>query len=176
MTADSPLPTVAGSTAGAARDHQPVTVLDAISHAPDNSAWALPPCSSYTSALPRPCSTHGCRAATSCPALLCPSPAADPWARNCRDSPTPSSSVPSTVKCSSLTKPCARACSTTASNNRCDTSPCSKRSRFLLNTVGSHAASSIPSPSKLSVTAKLKTSAPSRRLPSLVLFLLRNEL
>src|SRR5664280_1624989 len=43
-----------------------------------------------------------------------------------------SNSVPSTVKCSSLSKLCARACSTTATSKRCDTSPCSKRSRFLV--------------------------------------------
>ena len=57
-----------------------------------------------------------------------------------------SSSVPSTVKCSSLSKPWARACSTTAISKRCDTSPCSRRSRFLLYTVASHTPSSIASP------------------------------
>src|SRR5271165_4202945 len=57
-----------------------------------------------------------------------------------------SSRVASTIKCSPLSGLGARACSTTASSKRCDTSPASRRSRFLLNTVVSQAASSIPSP------------------------------
>ena len=55
-------------------------------------------------------------------------------------------SVASTVKCSSLNSSCARACSTMATSNRCDTSPCISRSRFLVNTVASHTASSEFSP------------------------------
>src|SRR6266849_1033448 len=55
-------------------------------------------------------------------------------------------SVPSTVKCSSLSKPPDRACFTTACKNFCEISPASSRSRFLVNTVTSHTASSISSP------------------------------
>src|SRR5450432_3882259 len=53
-----------------------------------------------------------------------------------------SSSVPSTVKCSSEVKPFARACSTTCPRNCFATSASNSRSRFLVNTVGSPTSSS----------------------------------
>jgi hypothetical protein len=52
-------------------------------------------------------------------------------------------SVPSTLKCSSDVRLAASACSRIRSKNFCATSPSIKRSRFLLNTVGSHTGSSI---------------------------------
>jgi hypothetical protein len=49
-----------------------------------------------------------------------------------------SSSVPSTLKCSSDVHPFYRACPTTRARNSLATSASSNRSRFLVNTVASH--------------------------------------
>ncbi len=53
---------------------------------------------------------------------------------------------PSTVKCSSESNRRPRACPTTSSKNARAMSPSSKRSRFLVNVVGVHTASSMPRP------------------------------
>src|SRR5207248_1762684 len=55
-------------------------------------------------------------------------------------------SVPSTVKCSSESRPRGRACTSTAVKKASATSPYTNRSRFLVNTVTSHTGSSIVSP------------------------------
>src|SRR6266487_4467488 len=52
------------------------------------------------------------------------------------------SNVPSTLKCSALTKPSSIAWRTTPSKNRCKRSPSAKRSRFLVNVVASHTGAS----------------------------------
>jgi hypothetical protein len=54
--------------------------------------------------------------------------------------------VPSTVKCSSESKPASRASTRTASKKAAATSLLSNRSRFFVNTVGSQIGSSIPKP------------------------------
>ncbi len=54
--------------------------------------------------------------------------------------------VPSTLKCSLLSRCFAWACFTTARRSRSETSPAISRSRFLVNTVTSQTASSIVSP------------------------------
>ena len=54
--------------------------------------------------------------------------------------------VPSTVKCSSESRPAARAWARTASKNAAATSPASSRSRFFVNVVGCQTGSSIFNP------------------------------
>ena len=54
--------------------------------------------------------------------------------------------VPSTVKCSSESRPAARAWARTASKNAAATSPASRRSRFFVNVVGCQTGSSIFNP------------------------------
>src|SRR5258706_4886329 len=54
--------------------------------------------------------------------------------------------LPSTVKCSVDSRWSFSACASTRAKNSLAMSPSSSRSRFLLNTVGTHTASSIPSP------------------------------
>ena len=71
--------------------------------------------------------------------------------------------VPSTEKCSPESNAFTRGSASSEARKRVATAPASRRSRFLQNTVGSHTASSMPSPTNQRYSRLYSSSSIRRR-------------